>query len=168
MSDKITHKDRFHQTGHLAGRGTAQSAKEADSEELSCGAFGYLRGIKDRASTVEFQFRTGNTMWFPYSLLGQCRYDPSEGVLLKFSGDLLYVVLIKGSNLDLPLNDGNMNLTSGGLQRQRVVWVREMSPEEIKLVGERGPTIDRITIEGFESQSEVKDWLIQNAPAFLR
>jgi hypothetical protein len=115
---------------------------------------------------VEFRFRTGNTIWFPYSLLGQCRFDPSEGVLLKFSGDLLYVVLIKGSNLDLPLNDGNMNLTSGGLQRQRVVWVREMSPEEIKSIGESGPTIDSITIKGFESNGDLKDWLQTRAPAF--
>jgi hypothetical protein len=29
-------------------------------------------------------------MWFPYSWLGPWRYNPSEGLLLKFSGDVVY------------------------------------------------------------------------------
>ena len=35
--------------------------------------------------------------------LGPWQYNPSEGLLLKFSGDLVYLVLIRGSNLDKPL-----------------------------------------------------------------
>src|SRR5205823_209459 len=97
---------------HLANLALPPAKKE-EAESLSCGAFGYLRGIKDRATAVELQFRDGNTMWFPYALMGACRYDPSEGLLLKFSGDVLYLVLIRGSNLDQPINDGHMNLTSG-------------------------------------------------------
>ena len=54
-------------------------------------------------------------MWFPYSWLGPWRYDPSEGLLLKFSGDVVYLVLIKGSNLDKPLADSSINLTNAGL-----------------------------------------------------
>ncbi len=54
---------------------------------------------------MEFRFRNGNSEWFPYSWLGTWQYNPSEGLLVKFSGDLVYLVLIKGSNLDKPLAD---------------------------------------------------------------
>ncbi len=167
MTDK-THKDRLQQNAMLTGLALPPVKKEAESEEASCGAFGYLRGIKDRASTVEFRFRTGNTIWFPYAWLGPCRFDPSEGLLLKFSGDMVYLVLIRGSNLALPLNDGHMNLTTGGLQRQRVVWIREMPSEDIKSIGNTGPTIDSIEVAEFESHTDLREWLSTNAPAFLK
>ena len=166
-TDRTTHKDRVQQNAHLAGHAGPPGKKEAEAEEASCAAFGYLRGIKDKANAVEFRFRDGNTAWFPYSWLGPCKFDPSEGLLLKFSGDLVYLVLIKGSNLDLPLNEGYMNLTSGGLQRQRVVWIREMSEEDIKTVGETAPTIDSIKVAEFESHADLKAWLGKNAPAFV-
>jgi hypothetical protein len=101
-------------------------------------------------------------------LLGPWRYDPSEGLLLlKFNGDLTYVVLIRGSNLDKPLNEGAINLTTGGLQRQKVVWIRQMSKTDIQQVGNSGPTIDSIQVEEFESQTALKEWLGKNAPTFL-
>lgn len=140
---------------------------EADGTEASCGAFGYLRGLRDSSGAVEFRFRKGNSMWFPYSWMGTWEYDPSEGLLLKFSGDLVYLVLIRGSNLDKPLKDGSINLTHAGLQRHRVLWIREMSPEEIRQVGDKGPTIDSIEAAGFESHDALKDWLRRKAPAFL-
>jgi hypothetical protein len=80
----------------------------------------------------------------------------------------VYIVLIKGSNLDKPLNEGAINLTSGGLQRNRIVWIREMSKEDIEKVGDTGPTIDSIQVEEFESQAALKEWLTKNAPAFVR
>ncbi len=99
---------------------------------------------------------------------GIWQYNPSEGLLLKFSGDLVYLVLIRGSNLDRPLNDGAIDLTHAGLQRHRVLWVREMSAEEIRQVGEKGPTIDSIEVAEFESHANLKDWLGKHGPAFLR
>ena len=89
-------------------------------------------------------------------------------MLLKFSGDLVYLVLIRGSNLDMPLNEGTLNLTTGGLQRHRIMWIREMTEEDIKSVGETGPTIDSIEVAEFESQAALKEWLTEHAPAFVR
>ena len=154
---------------HPDGNAAPSPKKEADAEEAeaSCGAFGYLRGIRDQAAAVEFRFRDGNSTWFPYGWLGTWQYNPSEGLLLKFSGDLVYLVLIRGSNLDKPLNEGAINLTHAGLQRHRVLWVREMSEEEIRQVGETGPTIDSIEVAEFESHAALKEWLSKNAPAFL-
>ena len=167
--DKPTHQDRLQRNPHLAGHTGHLPKKEADAEEseASCAAFGYLRGIADRANAVEFRFRDGNSVWFPYGWLGTWRYNPSEGLLLKFSGDLVYLVLIRGSNLDKPLNEGSINLTRGGLQRHRVLWVREMTEEEIRTVGETGPTIDSIQVMEFESHAALKEWLGKTAPAFL-
>jgi len=92
----------------------------------------------------------------------------AEGLLLKFSGDVVYLVLIRGSNLDMPLDEGTINLTTGGLQRHRVMWIREMTEGDIKQVGKSGPTIDSIKVAAFESQADLKEWLSKNAPAFVQ
>jgi hypothetical protein len=170
MTDKPTHRERLKGILHQDKADVHPPIKEPETEdgEASCVAFGYLRGIRDHAGAVEFRFRDGNSAWFPYGWLGPWRYNPSEGLLLKFSGDLVYIVLIRGSNLDMPLNEGSINLTTGGLQRQRVLWVGEMTEADIKTVGETGPTIDSIEIAEFESQAAVKEWLSKNAPVFVR
>lgn len=140
--------------------------QEADGAEASCKAFGYLRGIRDSATSLEFRLRDGNSTWFPYAHMGTWKYNPSEGLLLKFSGDLVYLVLIRGSNLDKPLNEGAINLTHAGLQRRRVLWIREMTKEEIRQVGETGPTIDSIEIAECDSNEAVKEWIGTHAAAF--
>ncbi|HZZ78867.1 MAG TPA: hypothetical protein VFE62_10140 [Gemmataceae bacterium] len=153
--------DRTHtwleQNVHVVGHVGALK-KELDAEESACEAFGYLRGIKDRSNTVEFRFKNGNTMWFPYSWLGPCQFDPSQGLLLKFSGDMIYLVLIRGSNLDQPINDSSMTLTSG-LQRHRITWVREMREQELKMIGDGSVTIDGVDIEAFATPAEASQWI---------
>ena len=168
--DTPTHQERLKRSGAPAGLSGILQSKETEAEEgvSSCAAFGYLRGIRERADAVEFRFRDGSSTWFPYNALGNWRYNPSQGLLLKFSGDAVYVVLIRGSNLDRPLSDSTTNLTTSGLQRHRIVWMREMTEEEIRQVGETGPTIDSIEVAEFESHAELKEWLGNNAPAFLR
>lgn len=168
FDDKTTHQERIQRKSNLPGDSDQSRAKEQEVEEAqaSCAAFGYLRGIKDHAIAVEFRFKDGNHVWFPYAWLGTWQYNPSEGLLLKFSGDLVYLVLIRGSNLEQPLAEGRTNLTQAGLQRHRVVWLREMSEDEIRQVGETGPTIDSIEIAEFESHHALKEWLAKTAPAF--
>jgi hypothetical protein len=168
MLDEASHQDRLRRNSPPDERTTSSSKKEAEAEgvEASCGAFGYLRGIRDQSAAVEFRFRSGTSMYFPYSWLGPWQYNPSEGLLLKFSGDLVYLVLIRGSNLDRPLNEGSINLTHAGLQRHRVLWVREMNAEESRQVGDKGPTIDSIEVAEFESRSELKEWLGKHGPEF--
>ncbi len=167
--DKPTHQDRLQRNPHLAGHtGTSKNKDDdGDAGEGSCAAFGFMRGIRDHATSIEFRFRDGNSAWFPYGWLGPWWYNPSEGLLLKFSGDLVYLVLIRGSNLDKPLNEGNIDLLHAGLQRHRVVWVREMSTEDIGKVGETGPTIDSINVVEFESNAELKEWLGKTAGGFV-
>ncbi|HEX5445683.1 MAG TPA: hypothetical protein VFW87_17780 [Pirellulales bacterium] len=165
------HQDHVRRVAPASGinailHGKAKEA-EPDAGEASCGAFGYLRGIRDQSASVELRFRNGNSMWFPYSWLGTWQYNPSEGLLLKFSGDLVYLVLIRGSNLGRPLNEGSINLTHAGLQRHRVLWLREMAEEEVRKIGDTGPTIDHIEVGEFTSHAELTEWLGKHAPAFL-
>ena len=63
---------------------------------------------------------------------------------------------------------GSVNLPQQGLQRHRILWAREMDEQELRRVGERGPTIDRIEVAEFESHEEVQAWLKKAAPAFVR
>ena len=170
MTDKPPTRDRLKEILESGKKAPQTSKKEAEieGEEAKCEAFGYLRGLRDSSVSVEFRFRDGNSTWFSYSLLGSWQYNPSEGLLLKFSGDLVYLVLIRGSNLDKPLTEGAINLTHAGLQRHRVLWIREMSKEEIGRVGETGPTIDSIEVGEFATYEERCEWLRKKAPAFLR
>lgn len=141
---------------------------EKQSDEGSCPAFGFLRGLDARALAIEFRFRSGNSEWLSYSLLASWRYNPSVGLLLKFSGDGVILVLIRGSNLDALLPDSAVNLTDRGLQRHRITYVREMDEQELRRAGEGEPTIDRIEVAEFESSVDADGWLNKVAPRFQR
>jgi hypothetical protein len=167
MTDKPP-RDRLKELLDSGKKAPPKTDPETDGGEANCEAFGYLRGLRDSSASVEFRFRDGNSIWFSYALLGTWQFNPSEGLLLKFSGDLVYLVLIRGSNLDKPLTEGAINLTHAGLQRHRVLWIREMSKEEIERVGETGPTIDSIEIGEFASYEERLEWLKEKAPEFVR
>ena len=168
MTDKPPPRDRLKEILD-SGKKTppAKASPETDGGEAKCEAFGYLRGLRDSSASVEFRFRDGNSIWFSYALLGTWQFNPSEGLLLKFSGDLVYLVLIRGSNLDKPLTEGAINLTHAGLQRHRVLWVREMSKDEIVRVGDSGPTIDSIEVGEFASYEDRLEWLKKKAPGFI-
>lgn len=117
---------------------------------------------------LSFASATATASGSPFSLLGTWHFNPPEGLLLKFSGDLVYLVLIRGSALDKPLDDGNIDLIRAGLQRHRVLWVREMGEEDIRQTGDAGPTVNSIEMAGFASHEELKQWMEGHAASFLR
>jgi hypothetical protein len=160
-----------HLASHLAstsGRLTLDRVKEKeDPPEDSCVAFGYLRGLHERALAIEFRLRNGNRDYFSYSHLASWRYNPSVGLLLKFTDDLVTLVLIRGSNLDALVKQ-SVNLTDRGFQRHRILWLREMDEMELRRAGKGEPTIDRIEVAEFTSNEELQEWLAKNAPAFVR
>ena len=133
---------------------------DGDSDEEECLAFGFLRGIRDQALSLEFRFANGNREAFPYSWLGPMKYDPSAGLLLKFVGDLVYLVLLEGSNLNALVN-GAVSLYDRGIQRHRVTWVREMTRQQVERAGEGEVTVERIRILSHRPDEEPKgiEWL---------
>jgi hypothetical protein len=54
-------------------RSPPQKDRDAESVEESSPAFGFLRGIREFGSAIEFRFRDGNSAWFPYSWLDRVR-----------------------------------------------------------------------------------------------
>jgi len=133
----------------------------ADDDEDSCPAFGYLRGIRDRSLTLELRFTNGNSEAFPYSWLGPVQFDPSHGLLLRFVGDLVHLVLIEGSNLNVLSGKGGASLYDRGILRHRVTWVREMTRMQIQRTVEGDATIERIRVHSHRSDEEPVgiDWL---------
>lgn len=170
MQDERTHQERLLRNSPPAGIKEILQSKdeEPDNGEAACVAFGYLRGIRDTGASVEFRLRDGTSMFFPYSSLGPWQYHPSDGLLLTFTGTVVYLVLIRGANLGKLLKEGSIDLIHAGLQRHRILWVREMAEEEIQQVGDTGPTIDSIEVQEFESNAKAKEWFRKKAPAFLR
>jgi len=168
LDNGTSHQSRLKANPHLAGKLTGGGPNPPDGGEGACLAFGYLRGLHERANAIEFRLRGGNSVWYPYNWLGTWKFDPSVGLLLKFSGDLVYLVLIRGSNLDKPVGDSGIDLIRAGLQRHRIIWVREMGEEDILQAEDRASTIDSIDVAEFESHEALKGWLTENAPAFSR
>lgn len=165
MSDGVDSKPRS-RWAHLEL--APEPEPEATSDECASGAFGFLRGARDRALAVEFRYRDGSSDWFPYSWLGPWRFHPSVGLLLKFTGDVVTLVLIRGRNLDARTGLGATNLTDNGFGRHRVTWVREADEDEVRRAGPDGPVVHRIDVAEFESTEEMKAWLGRVAPLFLR
>ncbi len=170
MADNVSSLDRLRGSllSQVPARPQPETSREAEPlEEDACPAFGYLRGLHDRAVMVEFRLRDGNRVFCPYSWLGPFTYNPSVGILLKFSGDTITLVLIRGSNLDAPVRQNAVNLTDRGLQRHRVTFVREMDEVELRCAEQGEPTVDRIEIAEFDVPSR-RAWLQQHAPALVR
>ena len=114
FDNSASHEHRLKGQPHLAGKVSASGPRPPEGGEGACAAFGYLRGLHERASAIEFRLKNGNGVWFPYAWLGNWKFDPSAGLLLKFSGDLIYLVLIRGSNLDRRLQEGGIDLIRAG------------------------------------------------------
>ena len=124
---------------------------EPESDEEDCVAFGYLRGIRDRALHLQFRMQSGDAVSFPYSWLGPVSHNPSSGIVLTFVGDKTFKVTIQGRNLAAVMPE-SIDLLNRGILRHRIVWVRELEPEECCRLPEEALTVERITIE--EEQSD--------------
>jgi hypothetical protein len=98
---------------------------------------------------------------------GGASIPPSVGLLLKFTDDLVTLVLVRGSNLDALVKQ-SVNLTDRGFQRHRVLWLEELDEGHLRQATEGEPTIDRIEVTEFEPQEELRAWLKKAAPALLR
>ena len=133
---------------------------DGDCDEEECLCFGYLRGIRDTALSLELRFADGNRQAFPYSWLGPATYNPSAGLLLKFVGDLVYLVLLEGSNLNALVN-GAVSLYDRGVQRHRITWVKEMTRQQVEKAGDGEATVERIRVLSHRPDEEPKSvpWL---------
>jgi hypothetical protein len=85
------------------------------------GAFGWLRGVRDRAIMLELRHKDGRVTALGYAWLERADFDPSEGITLRFTGQT--TVRIAGSNLNAESRP-TVRLFSG-IVRHRVPWIQE-------------------------------------------
>ena len=103
------------------------------------GAFGWLRGQRDRALYLELRKKDGSVRAVGYAWLSEIHFDPSDGITLCFSGQKIRLI---GRNLDREIRP-NVRLLSG-LLRQRVPWVREADEGSLLKSGEAEACVERI------------------------
>jgi hypothetical protein len=145
-----------------------RTQKEEESDEERCPAYGYLRGFREQALTLEFRYRDENIDAFPYSHMASWRFNPSIGLLLKFTSDVTTLVLVEGSNLNVELPNRSVNLTDRGIAKHRITYVREMDEDELKRQPKGLPTIDKLIAAEFKCVEAQEEWLRQNAIPFAR
>jgi hypothetical protein len=95
---------------------------DAAEPESSVSAFGYLRGVRDRAQMLELRKKDGSSVAFAYTMLDRASFDPSDGIRLSFPGTKIHLV---GQRLNDPVDRG-LRLYEL-LLRHRVTWIQEAS-----------------------------------------
>jgi hypothetical protein len=104
------------------------------------GAFGWLRGVRERALMLELRKKNGNILAVGYSWLEKAEFDPSEGITLFISGQK---ITIKGRNLNAEC--GPRVRLFQGLTRHRVPWIQE-ADEPKRLQASKAATV----VDGIE------------------
>lgn len=118
MSDSVLER-HFAKAGGLADELRRQAEPDPDATD-DLGAFGWLRGVRERSLMLELRKRDGNIVAVPYAYVERIEYDPSAGIALLVPG---MRVLLRGAQLNGEARP-NVRLFDG-LVRHRVPWVRE-------------------------------------------
>lgn len=103
------------------------------------GAFGWLRGVRERAIMLELRKKNGTVLAVGYAWLEKAEFDPSEGITLSVCGERIRV---RGRNLNSEVRP--LVRLFEGLVRHRVPWIREAEGSESMQADERATLIDRI------------------------
>jgi len=121
------------------GRKT-ETPPPADLEVVDdLGAFGWLRGIRDRAEMLELRHRDGTVSAHGYAWLKKAHFDPSGELTLDFSGE---TVRIAGRNLNAELSPGKRLFE--GILRRKVPWLAEATNEIALTAAKGGVVIEKL------------------------
>ncbi|MBX3387260.1 MAG: hypothetical protein KF768_11875 [Phycisphaeraceae bacterium] len=108
----------------MLSRYLGRPSSDTDSTDAEspddCHAFGWLRGVRDRAVMLELRRKDGSITAVGYAWVERVEYNPSEGIRLLVAGQ---EVRIRGRNLNKEVRP-SVRLFEG-LTRHRVPWVRE-------------------------------------------
>ncbi len=133
--------DIFENKGHR--RKTVEPVAEADGESPDdLGAFGYLRGIRDRAVMLEIRHKDGRISAFGYAWLNSAEFDPSEGITLNFSGKTVTLI---GRNLNAECRP-NVRLFAS-IVRHRVPWIQEADGQAAMQTSNGATVIEEVRVK---------------------
>jgi hypothetical protein len=119
----------------------SSASVETDAVE-DCTAFGYLRGVQDRAIMLEIRHKDGRVTAKGYSWLQSAEFDGSNGITLNFSGE---TVTIAGRNLNAESRP-NVRLFAGIL-RHRVQWIQEADEPTVIEATKDAVVIERVQLK---------------------
>lgn len=127
---------------HLPSR-LPLTPRDGDEETpADLGAFGWLRGVRDRALMLELRRKDGSIVAFPYAWLERAEFDPSDGITLRFGPQK---VKITGRNLNADARP-NVRLFAG-IVRHRVPWIQEADEPATMLAGKGAVVIEDISFK---------------------
>ena len=136
MSDRILHRYTPRKPDESDAVGTVV---ELDAQE-DCGAFGYLRGIRDTAKMLQLRKKTGEILAIGYGYLERAEFDPSVGITLHVAGKDIRVT---GRNLNAEVRPG-VSLFDA-ITRHRVTWIAESDNSTDLFSKPKDVAIERIT-----------------------
>lgn len=134
MSDDLL--ERYRTTGEHAAK--VVSLHE-DEEPANLGCFGYLRGVRDKAISLELCKLDGHVLAVVYAYITRFEYEPEKGITLWLPDRS---IRIQGTRLNTKL--GSVRLFEA-LTRHRVPWLKEVSRSEAL-----GASEDQVVIESIE------------------
>lgn len=134
MSNSIFEKYRAAKPDDLA------NVSEPPTEETDdYGAFGYLRGTRDRALMLELRKKDGSIKAVGYAWLHEAELDPSGRIILHVASQ---TITISGRNLNTE-NRPNIRLFHG-ISRHRVPFIQEADQVACMRAGTQDTLIEKI------------------------
>jgi hypothetical protein len=105
--------------------GETEGGSESDGNE-DFGAFGWLRGPRERAAMLELRKKDGAIVAVAYGFINRVEFNPGEGIILRCGQD---AIRIKGRRLNAEVRP-QIRLFQG-ITRHRVPWIQEADPASL-------------------------------------
>lgn len=135
MTDKLLH----HRPGRLSEDRFGLVPSDDGGAVDDFHSFGWLRGIRERATMLELRKKSGDVMAIGYSWIERVEFNPTEGITLHVHGEK---ICIKGRNLNAEIRP-EVRLFQG-ITRHRVAWIQEADRPSSLNGGERATIIEEI------------------------
>jgi hypothetical protein len=137
MSDSILKK--------YVGKNAESTPSTSPAEEVEAvddlGAFGWLRGTRERAVMLELRKKDGNILAIGYGWLEKVTFNPSEGITLHIVGQTIRIL---GRNLNGEVRT-NVRLFQG-IVRHKVPWLQEADSAGTLQAGKLATIIEKIEV----------------------
>ena len=138
MTDSVL--DRLTRNGKLSPDSSLDTAlpdPPDDTDDYM--SFGWLRGIRDRATMLELRKRDGQIRALSYAWLQLAEFDPSRGITLTFPKATITLI---GQHLNTETRP-HIKLFQG-ITRQRVTFIQEADEVMLMQAGEGETVVERI------------------------
>jgi hypothetical protein len=137
MSDSVLQRLATSGRNFTAELSAGASSDSDPADDL--GAFGWLRGVRDRAIMLELRKKTGNVVAIGYSWLEKVDFDASGGITLHMQGQ---IIRIKGRNLNGESRP-HVRLFQG-IIRHKVPWIQETDQAGILRADKNATVVESI------------------------